>query len=191
MGENGYGKRLLEAGRLSNCGNIPVQASSAAAHSRRRARPNPVSFGFTLLELVVTLVIVSVLAVFAMSRLNTTEFDARGYFDQTQSMVRFAQKLAIARRGLIYVNFTGAFQICSTPNSTTCSCSASLSAPTGAIKSLPSGVTLGAVTPQFCFDATGRPLDTALASITSVNIVTVTSDGARTFSVEPETGYVH
>jgi len=192
MGENCCGIRLFEAGGRSACGeNALIRTNRAAARSRWRNWRMPSSAGFTLLELVVTLVVVGILAVVAIARLDTKEFDARGYFDQTQGMVRYAQKLAVARRGLIYVDFTGAFRICVTPNSATCSCSSPLTAPSGAIKPLPSGVTLGAGTAAFCFDSAGRPLLTTLAPMAGANTVTVTSAGVRTFLIEPETGYVH
>lgn len=193
MDENGYGARPIDAGRLFSWWrwSIWFRADNAVRCPRVRDPRRSCSTGFTLVELVVVVIIVSILAVFAMAKLDTKEFDARGYFDQTQAMVRFAQKLAIAQRGLIYVDFTGAFRICSTPNNATCSCSAQLPGPMGAIKPLPSGVTLGAGTSAFCFDSGGRPLLTTLAPMTATNTVTVTGNGARTFLVEAETGYVH
>jgi MSHA pilin protein MshC len=55
------------------------------------------SAGFTLFELVIVIVLLSILSVFALSSLfDQDEFAARGFFDDTVNAVRFAQKLAIS-----------------------------------------------------------------------------------------------
>lgn len=66
--------------------------------------------GFTLIELIMVIVILGVLAVFAAPRIfNTGDFDARGFRDETLSLLRFAQKTAIAQRRTVCValNSTG------------------------------------------------------------------------------------
>ena len=149
--------------------------------------------GFTLVELVVTIAVVGVLAVAALPKLgNLTGFDSLGYFDHTRSMVRLAQKAAIGRRHLVFVEFNGGdntFKICGTPNDSTCSCGSALTLPT-ALRSRPSGVTLSATTDAFCFDSAGRPLTTGLASA-ATNTVTVVGDATRTYVIESETGFTH
>jgi MSHA pilin protein MshC len=53
--------------------------------------------GFTLFELLIVIVLLSILSVFALSSLfDQDEFAARGFFDDTVNAVRFAQKLAIS-----------------------------------------------------------------------------------------------
>jgi MSHA pilin protein MshC len=53
--------------------------------------------GFSLVELVVVIVLLGILGVVALGRLgNQDAFAARGFFDDTVSAVRFAQKLAIS-----------------------------------------------------------------------------------------------
>ncbi len=53
--------------------------------------------GFSLFELVIVIVLVSILSVFALGGLfDQDEFAARGFFDDTINAVRFAQKLAIS-----------------------------------------------------------------------------------------------
>ena len=51
--------------------------------------------GFTLIEMVVTILIVSILAVFATSRLDLDFFEEAGFFQQSSTAIRYAQKLAI------------------------------------------------------------------------------------------------
>ena len=53
--------------------------------------------GFSLFELVIVIVLVSIMSVFALGSLfDADEFAARGFFDDTINAVRFAQKLAIS-----------------------------------------------------------------------------------------------
>ena len=53
--------------------------------------------GFSLFELIIVVVLLSILSVFALSSLfDQDEFAARGFFDDTVNAVRFAQKLAIS-----------------------------------------------------------------------------------------------
>jgi MSHA pilin protein MshC len=69
---------------------------------------SPHEHGFTLVELVVTLVILGILAAFIAPRLMArTEFDARGFFDTTAAVLRYAQKSAVAQRRTVCVTFTG------------------------------------------------------------------------------------
>lgn len=51
--------------------------------------------GFTLIELVTVIMLVSVLSVVAFSRLgNVSSFEQKGFFDEVTNAVRYAQKLA-------------------------------------------------------------------------------------------------
>jgi MSHA pilin protein MshC len=53
--------------------------------------------GFSLIELLVVVVLLSILSVFALGNLfNQDQFAAKGFFDDTVNAVRFAQKLAIS-----------------------------------------------------------------------------------------------
>ncbi len=53
--------------------------------------------GFTLIELVVVVLLLGILSVFAMGRMfDQNQFAAKGFFDDTVTAVRFAQKLAVS-----------------------------------------------------------------------------------------------
>ena len=53
--------------------------------------------GFSLIELITVIVLLGILGIFALGRLGDQDsIAARGFFDDTVSAVRFAQKLAIS-----------------------------------------------------------------------------------------------
>ncbi len=53
--------------------------------------------GFTLIEMVVVVLLLGILSVFAMGRMfDQNQFAAKGFFDDTVTAVRFAQKLAVS-----------------------------------------------------------------------------------------------
>lgn len=53
--------------------------------------------GFTLIELVVVILLLGILSVVAMGKMfDGNQFKARGFFDDTVTAVRFAQKLAVS-----------------------------------------------------------------------------------------------
>lgn len=160
--------------------------------------------GFTLVELVVTMIVVGVLAVVVLPRFALLGgFDAVGFADQLKANLRFAQKTAIAERRLVAISFsTSSALICSrsyvgTPVCATppagCVGWTAVDFPGGAFK--PGGSSTGVASASgnaFCFDAVGRPYVPvgALAAAAQIEV----SDGGTAmsgFSIEPETGYVH
>lgn len=63
--------------------------------------------GFTMVELVVTIVIIGILAATIVPRWNAgSGFGERGFRDQVVAALRFAQKSAIAARRTVRVDFT-------------------------------------------------------------------------------------
>ncbi|MDP2758925.1 MAG: prepilin-type N-terminal cleavage/methylation domain-containing protein, partial [Sideroxyarcus sp.] len=72
--------------------------------------------GFTLVELITVMVIVGILAVAVLPRFFTvSDFEDRGSADQVKSLLRFAQKTAIAQHTPVTVTLAqGASPDCTT-----------------------------------------------------------------------------
>jgi MSHA pilin protein MshC len=151
-------------------------------------RKNSISSGYTLVELVVAIIILGILALVAVPRwIGVDAFGSRAFYDEAQSVVRYAQKTAIAWRGTpVYVCITA-----TTVSARKDSCSGSvLPHPlTGnpLTATAPSGVTLTPTT--FSFDGGGRPSPNAQTTVTVSS--GIADDPARQIVVEAETGYVH
>ncbi len=149
--------------------------------------------GFTLVEMVTIIVMLGILAAYALPRLvDSSGFQSRGVYDQAQGIVRYAQKIAIAQRQSspktpIYVVIAAnKISICYDA-----ACATGVTDPsTGAalVLTAPTGVTLAPVT-SFSYAGSGAP------SIASQLAINVNSSGVgdinRTFYVEAVTGYVH
>jgi MSHA pilin protein MshC len=148
--------------------------------------------GFTLTELVVTIAIVGVMAAVAIPRfVATNSFESRGFYDGAQSVVRFAQKTAIAWRRNVFV--------CVSANSISAGTAAGCGTPiinpvinAALAATAPSGVTLPALTVRF--DSAGRPYLNPAVTTSTITIAltsTIPGDPARQIVIEAETGYVH
>ncbi|MFZ3126605.1 MAG: GspH/FimT family pseudopilin [Rhodoferax sp.] len=138
--------------------------------------------GFTLIELVMVMVLVGVLAVVAAPRIfNTGDFNVRGFHDETLSLLRFAQKTAIAQRRVVCValnaNGVALTMDTSTPPDAACDAAPALpNTPRGG-----NGLVGSVAAFQF----------TPLGSTNQAAAVTITIPNAAGITVEADTGYVH
>lgn len=148
---------------------------------------------FSLVELIATLAVIGILAVFAIPRFtDRTGFESRGFYDQAQGAVRLAQKIAIAQRQS--PPKAPVFVLLSANQIRVCydlACAVSVIDPTTSaplVVNAPTGVTLAPVT-SFSFSGSGAPSFGAQLAV-SVNSTGV-GDINRTFFVEAQTGHVH
>ena len=151
--------------------------------------------GFSLVELVVTLLVVGILAVTVAPRMFAIQgFDARGFYDETMSILRYAQKTAIAQRRTVCVAFTAnsaTLTIAAAAGATACAGNA-LTGPNGVAPysvTARNNVTYSATPSSFNFDARGRPIDAA-GSLVTISPIQI-SGNTNTITIEAETGYVH
>lgn len=136
------------------------------------------------------MVLIGVLAVFVAPRINSADFHARGFHDETLALLRYAQKSAVAQRRVVCVAFG--------PDSATLSIAAAgvptcpggaLSGPRGetpARVAARSGVSYLVQPADFSFDGLGVPSTGQSLQVASAGV----SFGI-TITVEVDTGYVH
>lgn len=161
--------------------------------------------GYTAVELIAVMAIMGVVAAVAVPRLLLRDsFDARGYYDLCQAVVRHAQKIAIAQRREVYVE-VAANRIAACYDA---GCTSRVpppvrylqaTTPSGAVDAAaahcgndpdwlcagaPTGVTASPAA-IIMFDALGR------ADLAQPQAIAIAGDVTRVFTVERETGYVH
>ncbi|MBR7800059.1 GspH/FimT family pseudopilin [Undibacterium fentianense] len=154
------------------------------------------SHGFTMVELILVILLFGILSAIAIPKFTAkTDFDARGFYDQTQSMLRFAHKTAIAQRRPVWVQISQAAGImCLTYVQVNVNCQSDGGAPVYAsgesnwyVQTAPTDLRFGS-SPNFSFDALGR-----ISTGTTINlsIFQNSSTLVGTIIIEAETGYVH
>ncbi|TAN77823.1 MAG: type II secretion system protein [Gallionella sp.] len=176
--ENQIGATGQENDKFFGAGARAWPPGSRAGDNRR---------GFTLVELVMVLVIVGIIATVAAPRFfDNTLFQSRGFADQVQASLRYAQKIAIAQRRFACVAFPTSGSIVLTTD-VTAACAPgtdlpSLSGGASYVINAPSGITFAAAPANFSFDALGKP---------SVGQTIAVNGATGAIIVEAETGYVH
>jgi MSHA pilin protein MshC len=140
--------------------------------------------GFTLIELIMVMVIVGILAVFVVPRFFDADiFRSRGFADQVQASLRYAQKIAIAQRRFVCATFT--VDSVTLTTGPTAACGTDLQSPTGEasyVINAPVNTAFAAVPAAFNFDALGRPSAGQVINVTGAT---------NAITIEAETGYVH
>jgi MSHA pilin protein MshC len=155
--------------------------------------------GFTLIELVVTIVLLGILSVSALPRLFvSSDFDAFGFHGETLSYLRYAQKTAIAQRRTVCVAFTLSsvtLSISSNPATYNCSSVGALIGPKGesspvTLNARP-GISFSALPTAFYFDGLGQPISVAGTGAAQSTQTFQVSGVSKSITVETATGYVH
>lgn len=148
--------------------------------------------GFTLIELVATIVIIGILAVVVFPKWDGgSGFDERGFRDRVVAGLRYAQKSAIASRRTVCASFSSppasvAFAISTANGAANCAAGNALSGPEGnpLVVTATGSVTFAALPADVVFDAGGRPGGAASINVSGL-------PAALAITVEAETGYVH
>ena len=149
----------------------------------------PNTNGFTLIEMVITILLISILAVFATSRLDLGAFQSAGFFQQSSAAIRYAQKLAIGSNCSVRVQMDSSGCLLSWNVCGAASGNSIVNPATSLNDFCDNSAATVAPSADFSFDNIGRPVTTADTSILlAVQNFTV---GSRTIRVEAETGYTH
>lgn len=138
--------------------------------------------GFTLVELLMTMVIIGILAAVVGPRFFDRQvFDERLYYEEALAAVRYGQKLAVASGCLIQVNLgaTG-YSVQQAASCTSGAYTAAVQAPDGQTpyaNAVPGGVTVTGSSFPVVFDSQGRPSAAASATIGSFSISVTATTG--------------
>lgn len=144
--------------------------------------------GFTLIELIMTMMIIGILAIVALPRMELLRgWDEIGYRDRVKATLEYARKSAVAQRRLVRVTIAGSGLTVEaqkqTPEGEGIAGWVALNLAGGNTNTFvaPSGVSLTPANDAVTFSALGRP--DAAKSFT-------VSGGVGTITVEAETGHV-
>lgn len=149
------------------------------------------SSGFTLVELIVVIVLLGIVASIAGPRFaNKAIFDERGFADEVRAAVRHAQKVAVAQRRLVCVDFSPTQVAVVYVAAAVCNAAAPVSDPSGAgpyVVSAPNNVSVTAT--DFAFNGLGQPVTPAGVPLAVQQVIQTSK--RLPILVDAETGYVH
>jgi prepilin-type N-terminal cleavage/methylation domain-containing protein len=147
-------------------------------------------YGFTLIELVVVLLLISILAAFVAPKLNLGSFRESGFAQQSMSSIRYGQKQAIGSGCQVNVLITAAdctLQWNGLPVGLGCpGGGTNITNPASGLNNFCNNSTPESsadLPTTIRFDNIGRP--TPVVGDLSLNL------GSRTITIEPETGFAH
>lgn len=165
------------------------------------ARRHPFFFraaGFTLAELVIVIILISIISVYAASRLDRFTFETRTVYDQLAAQLAHARRMAIAQRRAVCVHIDAGQSVLRYDDVApgTCNGGNGVPSPVGAtpftVAAGNAAFTAVPALPQVVrFDPAGRYLTAAGGVPGASLLITVTGDGTHRLVVERETGHVH
>lgn len=149
--------------------------------------------GFTLVELIIIMVVIGIIAGVAMPRFfQRSTFEARGFYDEAQAALRYAQKQAMAQRRPVAVGIDAGSATITLCYNAPPPCGAGNPAVLHPATSAAYVVAPRATTPitlagpNFIFSGSGQPNTVAASTID------ITGDGTtRRICVAAVTGYVY
>jgi prepilin-type N-terminal cleavage/methylation domain-containing protein len=146
--------------------------------------------GFTLIELVVVLLLISILAAFMLPKLDLDAFRESGFVQQAMATIRYGQKQAIGSGCQVNVSITATgctLQWSGLPAGLGClGAGTNLTNPATGLNNFCNNSTPESsadLPTTIRFDNIGRP--TATLGDLSLNL------GSRTITIEPETGFAY
>lgn len=145
--------------------------------------------GFTIVELIAVITIIGILAALAGPKLiGNDTFAARGAHSTLLSVLRLAQKTAVAQRTTVYVSLNTSTRVICLGYTSNCSTAVIDPATKAAYsKTLPSTVDLTQSRTDLAFNSQGYPVSGSDTVFTITN--NVASETARSITVWRTTGY--